>query len=110
MGAMARFGATRLTAGFGVSGGWPVATFGVNIVGGFLMGMLAGYWSVKGGAEGVRLFLGAGFLGGFTTFSAFSLDMMQMIERGNVADALLYALLSVTLALAALAAGATLIR
>ncbi len=60
--------------------------------------------------EPLRLFAAVGVLGGFTTFSAFSLEMLQMIERGQVALALGYALLSVSLSLAALAAGYAITR
>jgi CrcB protein len=86
---------------------WPYGTFAVNILGGFLMGALAGYLAHKGGAdqERWRLLLGVGVLGGFTTFSAFSLDAMLMLERGDWGLALGYVLASVIGSIAALALG-----
>lgn len=92
--------------------GWPFGTFAVNLLGGFAMGLLAGWLALRGhgGGEQVRLFAAVGILGGFTTFSAFSLEMMLMIERGELASALAYALLSVLLAVGALALGLHLMR
>ena len=86
--------------------GWPWATFAVNVAGGLAMGLLAA-WAMRTGhaGEGVRLLLGAGILGGFTTFSAFSLEMAMMIERGQLGMAMGYALASVVLALLAVFAG-----
>ncbi len=70
------------------------------------MGLLAAYVLRNGAVdENVRLFAGVGVLGGFTTFSAFSLEMAQMVERGELALAGGYALASVLLALLALFAG-----
>ena len=108
LGAAMRFGMSRaLPAG----SGWPYGTFAVNIVGGFAMGVLAA-WLLRGGnaAEPLRLFLGVGVLGGFTTFSAFSLEMAQMVERGQGMLAGGYALASVILALGAVFAGMMLAR
>jgi fluoride exporter len=91
--------------------GWPWATFAANIIGGLAMGALAA-WVLRGdnSAEPLRLFVGVGVLGGFTTFSAFSLEMAQMIERGQMYWAAGYALASVLLALGALFVGMTLAR
>lgn len=62
--------------------GFPYGTFLANIIGGFLMGLLVGWLAHKiSGGENLRLFLGVGLLGGFTTFSAFSLDAFLMYER-----------------------------
>ena len=93
------------------AGGWPWPTFAVNIVGGFAMGALAA-WLMRTGDNGepLRLLLGVGLLCGFTTFSAFSLEMAMMIERGHAKLALSYAMASVLLALVALFAGLTLGR
>lgn len=93
------------------AGGWPWPTFAANVAGGLAMGMLAA-WLLRAGASGEpwRLLLGVGLLGGFTTFSAFSLELAQMIERGQGLLAAGYAGISVVLALAALFAGATLGR
>lgn len=80
--------------------GFPRGTLAVNLAGGLLMGLLAGVLS--GGDMGARpawLLLGVGILGGFTTFSAFSFDLFAMIERGQPAIALAYALVSVVGAL-----------
>lgn len=87
-------------------GGWPWPTFAANVLGGLAMGVLAA-WVLRGdnSAESLRLFVGVGVLGGFTTFSAFSLEMMQMAERGQIGLAAGYALASVLLALGALFAG-----
>lgn len=85
--------------------GWPWGTLAVNLLGGLAMGLLAGVLTRSGGGEPARLLLGVGVLGGFTTFSAFSLDTMVMIERGAWAAALLYVAASVIGAVAALAVG-----
>ncbi|MBL0923282.1 MAG: CrcB family protein [Sphingomonadaceae bacterium] len=88
--------------------GWPWATFAANVLGGLAMGVLAA-WVIRGdnSAESLRLFVGVGVLGGFTTFSAFSLEMMQMVERGQMGLAAGYAAASVLLALGALFLGLT---
>jgi fluoride exporter len=90
---------------------WPWGTFVANVLGGFMMGVLAA-WLIRVGQAGetMRLLIGVGLLGGFTTFSAFSLDMMRMIEGGAVGLALVYALASVVLALLALFAGLALTK
>jgi fluoride exporter len=86
--------------------GWPWPTFVANVAGGLAMGVLASWLLRQGdGGEPVRLLLGVGVLGGFTTFSAFSLEMAMMIERGQTMLAASYALASVLLALVALFAG-----
>ena len=87
--------------------GWPWATFLANIAGGLLIGLLAGWLAFRAGAEGerVRLLLGVGVLGGFTTFSAFSWDALQLLQRGQTASAGIYILGSVVLSLAAVMAG-----
>jgi CrcB protein len=92
--------------------GWPWATFLANIAGGLLIGLLAGWLALRAGAEAerVRLFLGVGVLGGFTTFSAFSLETLMMIERRAWAQAGLYAVLSVLLSTAAVLLGLLIMR
>lgn len=89
---------------------FPYGTLTVNLVGGLLMGLLVGVLARVGGQENWRLFLGVGVLGGFTTFSAFSLDMVTMIERGAPLLALGYALASVCGAALALFAGLSIAR
>ncbi len=84
---------------------WPWGTLTVNIVGGLAMGVLAGSLSRVSDGEAWRLLLGVGVLGGFTTFSAFSLDAVLMIQRGEIAAVLAYVLLSVSGAIGALALG-----
>lgn len=102
LGAMARFGVGRLVGMW--PSGWPMATFVVNLLGGLLMGLLSAIlWRL--GGEPARLLLGVGVMGGFTTFSAFSLELLLMIDRGQLAMAIIYALASVVLALAAVALG-----
>ena len=91
--------------------GFPFGTFIVNIAGSFLMGALAGYFAFRPGiAQHVRLFLTTGLLGGFTTFSAFSLDTATLIERHAYSTAAAYALGSVAGAIAALFLGLAVFR
>jgi CrcB protein len=89
---------------------YPYGTLAVNLIGGLLMGVLAGVLARHQGGEPWRLFLGVGVLGGFTTFSAFTLDVVTLAERGMMGAALGYILLSVAGAIAALVAGLYLAR
>jgi CrcB protein len=90
--------------------GFPFGTLIVNVVGSFVMGLIIGWLAFRGQqAQATRLFLTTGILGGFTTFSSFSLDTMLLVERGQAATAVLYVLLSVAVALAAIWAGVFLI-
>lgn len=81
LGAIARYLVGRLSvSAFGPS--FPWGTFAVNVIGGFAMGLLVGWMAFKvTGGENLRLFLGVGVLGGFTTFSSFSIEALQMMER-----------------------------
>ena len=88
----------------------PYATLAVNVVGGMLMGLLVGVLGRFGGNDAWRLFVGVGILGGFTTFSAFSLDIVMLAERGAPGLAVGYALLSVLGSVLALFAGLMLAR
>jgi len=92
---------------------FPWGTLTVNVVGSFIMGALAGWLAFKAGegwSQPLRLFLTTGILGGFTTFSAFSLDAVMIWERGQVGLAATYVAASVLLSVAALVTGLGLIR
>ena len=91
--------------------GFPYATIIENVSGSLAMGLLAGYFVFKGDAvQPMRLFLATGVLGGYTTFSAFSLDTALLWERGEVALAAFYVIGSVALSIAGLFAGFALMR
>jgi CrcB protein len=90
--------------------GFPWATLFVNLLGSLLMGLLAGWLVRAGGSEQARLFLAVGILGGFTTFSAFSLELGLMLQRGELAPAMAYMLASVIGGLLLLFAGLWLMR
>src|SRR5687768_8579222 len=93
--------------------GFPWGTLGVNIVGSIAMGVLAGWLALKAGetwTQSVRLFLATGILGGFTTFSAFSLDAVVLWQRGEVGAAAAYGLASVALSIGGLVAGLFVVR
>jgi CrcB protein len=90
---------------------FPYATLLINITGSFVMGLVAAYFAFKGDAsQHWRLFLTTGILGGYTTFSAFSLDVALLYERGELELAALYVLLSVALSIGGLFAGLALVR
>jgi CrcB protein len=91
--------------------GFPFGTLIVNVVGSFLMGLLAGYFAFRPGiGQHVRLFLTTGILGGFTTFSAFSLDAALLVERHSYGLAAGYAVGSVAASVSALFFGLALFR
>jgi CrcB protein len=90
--------------------GFPWGTLTVNLAGGLAMGLLAGWLVRAGGTEQTRLLLGVGVLGGFTTFSAFSLEVGLMIERGDLGVAAAYVLASVIGAVGLLFAGLWVMR
>jgi CrcB protein len=90
---------------------FPYHTFIINITGSIVMGLIAGYLAFKGAAsQPWRLFLMTGVLGGYTTFSAFSLDTALLYERGELGLALFYVLGSVGFSIAGLFAGLALVR
>ncbi len=110
LGAMARYGAG---VGIGrIAGDFPLATLLINITGSALMGLLVGWLArtTPAGQNEIRLFVAVGMLGGFTTFSSFSLDTIALVERGEIGQAALYVLASVAVSIAALAAGLWLVR
>jgi CrcB protein len=91
--------------------GFPWGTLAVNLIGGFAMGALVAWLAARtGGNEALRYLLGVGVLGGFTTFSAFSLDAVLMLQRGDHGTALAYILASVIGSIATLFAGLQLSR
>jgi CrcB protein len=92
---------------------FPWGTLTVNVAGSFIMGVLTAWLAFKAGeswGQPLRLFLTTGILGGFTTFSAFSLDAVMLWERGQVGLAAAYVGASVLLSIAGLVAGLGLIR
>jgi CrcB protein len=98
--------ATRL---FGL--GFPYGTFIVNVLGSFAMGLFAGYFAYRAGIpQHVRLFLTTGILGGFTTFSTFSLDAALLIERHQFGAAAAYMVGSLAASVAALFFGLAVFR
>ncbi len=111
IGSMARYGGSLLVGRFWPLG-FPLATLLINIVGSLAMGLLVG-WMAKAmpswAGEG-RLFLAIGVLGGFTTFSSFSLDTITLIERGELGQAGLYVVLSVVVSVICLYLGLLMTR
>jgi CrcB protein len=90
---------------------FPWGTLTVNVVGCFVIGLLAEMISHRFDASPeLRLLLITGFLGGFTTFSAFSLDAISLFERGAIASAAIYTVASVGLSMAAVFAGLAVMR
>ena len=110
IGGAARHGVNRAAARmFGL--GFPLGTIIVNVLGSLLMGLLAGYFAYRTGIpQHLRLFLTTGILGGFTTFSAFSLDAALLLERHSYWSAAIYMAGSVLLSIAALFAGLSIYR
>lgn len=91
--------------------GFPAGTFIVNIAGSLAMGIFIGLLAIKiQGSESLRLFVATGFLGGFTTFSTFSLDFNTLWDRGDTLLAIGYVVASVVVALLALMFGMWLVR
>jgi CrcB protein len=111
IGAALRHGVNLLSARlFGAA--FPWHTLIENVTGSLAMGVLAAYFAFKGGdvSQHWRLLLTTGILGGYTTFSAFSLDAVLLYERGQTTLAALYVLGSVALAIGGLFAGLALVR
>ncbi len=110
VGCCARFGVTQaVQAWFGRP--FPLATLSINVSGCLLMGFLFFYTADRFGfATPLRVALLTGLLGGYTTFSAFAIETLLMVEQGRTLPALLYVTLSVFLSLAAVFAGAWVAR
>jgi CrcB protein len=110
LGGMLRHGVNRASLAY-LGPAFPYSTLIVNIVGGLLMGVMAELFLVKGGgSQAFRLFLTTGFLGGFTTFSAFSLDAALMWQRSDYTALGSYVVSSVLLSIAALFLGMAAVR
>jgi CrcB protein len=93
------------------AGAFPFGTLAINVLGSFLMGVAAEFFALRSGLpQQWRLFLATGILGGFTTFSAFSLEVALLYEKGEVGAALAYVLASLILAVGALFVALTLVR
>lgn len=90
--------------------GFPWWTLSINIAGSLLMGLLIGTLARGEGSETARLFVGVGILGGFTTFSSFSMEFWMLFERGQNAQAAAYVLASVIGAIAACGLGLLVMR
>lgn len=111
-GALARYQLSQWvtsTLGARTAAAFPWATLGTNIIGSLAMGGLLG-WLARGSvsaesAETIRLLIGVGLLGGFTTFSAFSAELVTMLHRGQIVDALLYGSVSLIAGMAAIVVG-----
>jgi fluoride exporter len=110
IGAALRHGVNLAAARF-LGTGFPYGTLVINVIGSLAMGLIAEYFALKAGLpQRWRLFLTTGILGGFTTFSAFSLEAALLYERGEIAAAAIYVVASVVLAIAALFAGLAIVR
>jgi CrcB protein len=110
LGAALRHG-VNLTAARLLGTGFPYATIIENVSGSLIMGLLAGYFAFRGGpTQHWQLFLTTGILGGYTTFSAFSLDAVLLYERGALGLSAFYILVSVALSIACLIGGLALAR
>ncbi len=110
LGAMLRHGVNLATMRW-VGTAFPWNTFVINITGSLVMGLVAGWFALKADAsQDWRLFLTTGILGGYTTFSAFSLDAVLLYERGELGQAAFYVVGSVVLAIGGLVAGLWVVR
>jgi fluoride exporter len=110
LGAALRHGVNLFAARFAGTS-FPYGTLFINVAGSLVMGLIAEYFALKAGLpQRWRLFLTTGILGGFTTFSAFSLEAALLYERGQIAGAAIYVVASVVLAIGALFAGLAIVR
>lgn len=102
LGAVARYGLSTAFAGTTAALRFPWPTLGINVAGCFLIGLVAALWSRQPAlSPAAGTFLTAGVLGGFTTFSAFGLETLAMLRRGDLAPAAGYVAASVLLGLLA---------
>jgi CrcB protein len=110
IGAASRHG-INLLAARALGTGFPYGTLLINVAGSLAMGLIAEFFALKGGLpQHWRLFLTTGILGGFTTFSAFSLEAALLYERGDLIGAAIYVVASVVLAIGGLFAGLAIVR
>jgi CrcB protein len=110
LGAALRHGVNLFAARFAGTS-FPYGTLFINVAGSLVMGLIAEYFALKAGLpQRWRLFLTTGILGGFTTFSTFSLEAALLYERGQIAGAAIYVVASVVLAIGALFAGLAIVR
>lgn len=108
LGGVTRHGVNLTAARLGSD--FPYGTLAINVVGSVLMGVLVGWFALRGENLQARLFLGTGVLGGFTTFSTFSLEAFGLLERGETGAAIAYVLASVVIGVAGLFLGLYLTR
>jgi CrcB protein len=110
LGGALRHGVNQLAAHL-LGMAFPYGTLTVNVAGSVLMGLLAEYFAFRSGvSQEIRLFLTTGILGGFTTFSTFSLDAISLWERGQWATAAAYVAVSLVFSLAGLFVGLAIVR
>ncbi len=109
IGAAGRYAIARLV-GPPSDAGWPLATLAANLIGALAMGLLIGWLTRRADGEAWKLLLGVGVLGGFTTFSTFSLELVLLIGGGRTLTAISYALLSTLGSIVLLAGGLWLAR
>jgi len=112
IGGVLRHGINLLSAHW-FGGGFPVGTAFINVAGSVIIGVLVGwlaFHATEDWSSSVRFFAVTGVLGGFTTFSSFSLETMLLVERGDTGLAMLYVALSVALSLAGAAGGLAAVR
>ncbi len=110
IGAVLRYG-VGLLVGKAADTGFPWGTLGVNVLGSFVMGALVTYMALHWNpSQEVRAFLTIGLLGGFTTFSTFSLDVVTLWDRGAIFEMAAYSVASLVLSIGALILGMILVK
>jgi CrcB protein len=97
IGSISRYSITLFTSGYSQQYRFPVGTLTVNLIGCFIIGIISGFLRRYTGTDQYQLFLVTGILGGFTTFSAFGLETIDMIKDQQVLFALIYVVLSTVL-------------